>query len=205
MKVQVVLNLRDSSNAQVLIDADHYTTDMTGNLNFTATDITTQVTATKTAVTNLRAAINAATSDTKTDNIKIARDVLDRNLTKLASKVEDVANDPSTADTNRVNIVHSAGMNVKDQVHPQKRVFSASNGEISGEVDLMAQGGAKAHEWQYTTDLANFTNRVAAATTTKASTEITGLKKGAEYAFFHKAIVADTKTDWEGPVFLVVT
>ena len=65
MKVQIVLDLQHSSNAQVLADADHYTTDMTGNANFTATDITAQVTVVKTAVLNLRAAMNEVTSDTK--------------------------------------------------------------------------------------------------------------------------------------------
>ncbi len=205
MKVKVVLNLGSSSNAQVLIDGDHYTTDMTGNAHFTAADITAQVTAVKTLVTNLRTAINAPTSDSKTDDIKIARDALDRGLTKLAGKVEDVANDPSTPDANRIDIVHSAGMSVKSQVHPQKHKFTAGNTEISGTVLLTAQGGANANEWQYTTDIINFTGRVPVATTTKAHTEIPNLKKGADYAFFHKAIISGTNTDWEGPVFLMVT
>lgn len=205
MKVKVVLNLGGSSNAQVLIDADHYTTDMTGNAHFTAADIVAQVTAVKTEVTNLRTAINAPTSDAKTDDIRIARDALDRGLTKLAGKVEDVANDPATPDANRVDIVHSAGMNVKNQVHPQKHKFTVNNTDISGTVLLTAQGGANANEWQYTTDIINFTGRIPVATTTKAHTEIPNLKKGIEYAFFHKAIIAGTNTDWEGPVFLMVT
>lgn len=205
MKVQVVLYLKDRNNAEVLIDGDHYTTAMTNNPLFAAADIVAQVTATKTAITNLRAAINAPTSDTKTGNIKIARDVVDRNLAKLGNKVEDVANDPSVADANRENIVHSAGMSTKTAVHPQKRSFTVTNGDISGTVYLTAQGGARAHEWQYTADVKEFKDRIAADTTTKGSTEITGLKKGTEYAFFHKAIVPDTKTDWEGPLLLIVT
>jgi len=205
MKTKIVLNLGSISNAQVLIDADHYTTDMTGNTHFTATDTVAQVATVKTAVTNLRTAINEPTSDTKTDDIAIARDALDRALRKLANKVEDLANDPSTPDANRVNIVHSAGMSVKNQVHPQKHIFTASNTDISGTVLLTAQGGAKANEWQYTTDIINFTGRVPVASTTKAHTEIPNLKKGTEYAFFHKAIVAGTNTDWEAPVILMVT
>jgi hypothetical protein len=204
MKVQIVLDLKGSNNAQELVDADHYTTCMTGNGKFAAADIVAQVTATKTAVTNLRAAINAPTSDTKTDDIGIARDALDRNLTKLASKVEDLANDAATLDVNRVDIVHSAGMNVKNHVHPRKRQFTATNGDLSGTAYLTAPGGASAHEWQYTTDMANFTGRLAAPTTTVANTEIGNLKKGIGYAFFHKAIVPGTKTDWDGPVFLTV-
>lgn len=204
MKVQIALNLGASSNAQVLVDADHYTTSMTGNANFTAADIVAQVTSTKTAISTLRTAVNAPTSDIKTDAVKTARDVLDRNLSKLASKVEDVANDPATAESNRVNIVHSAGMKLKGQFHPQKQVFTAENSSVSGSIVLTAAGGAKAHEWQYTADTVNFTERIAIDSTTTAKVQIDDLKKATEYAFFHKAVKVGEKTDWEGPVFLVV-
>jgi hypothetical protein len=204
MITKVVLNLGSSSNAQVLVDADHYTTSMTDNVLFTAADIVAQVTVTKTAVTALRAAINAPTSDTKTDNIGIARDVLDRALNKLAGKVEDIANDPATSDANRVDVVHSAGMNVKNQSRPQKRKFTATNGKISCSVILTAQGGANANEWQYTTDVVNFTGRVALPSTTAAKTEVADLKKSTEHAFFHKAIMTGEQTDWEGPIILMV-
>jgi len=205
MKVQIALNLKGSSNAQILVDADHYTTDMTGNAHFAAAEIVAQVAATKTAITNLRTAINAPTSDTKTDDIKIAREALERNLTKLANKVSDVANDLTTPDANRIDIVHSAGMNAKGHAHPQKHKFTAINTEISGTVHLTAQGGANANDWQYTPDIINLSARIAAETTTTAHTDIPNLKKGTEYAFFHKAIIAGVKTDWEGPVFLTVT
>ncbi len=205
MKIQIALNLSSTNNAQILIDGDHYMTCMTGNLHFAAADIVAQVTATKTSLTNLRTAINAAISDNKTDSIKIARDVLDRNLSKLASKVEDVANDPITVEANRIETVHSAGMNLKGQHSPQKHQFTVSNGNISGSVLLTATGGSNAHEWQYTADITGFTNKQSADTTTTAKTEIENLKKATEYAFFHKAIVAGEKSDWEGPLFLVVT
>jgi hypothetical protein len=205
MKVQVALNLQGSNNAQVLVDADNYVTNMTNNPNFSAPEIVAQVAVTKTSSASLRTVMAAPTSDTKTDDIRIARDVLDRNVTKLARQVEDVANDPSTPDANRVDIVHSAGMNVKSQVRPQRHKFTASNADVSGTVILTAQGGANAHEWQYTNDLTNFTGKIAATSTTTAHTEVSGLKKATEYAFFHKAIIAGVKTDWEGPVFLTVT
>ena len=204
MKVSVALNLSGTNNAQVLVDADHYTTSMTGNAKFAAADVVAQVTATKTAATNLRTAVNAPISDNKTDNIKINRDILDRNLSKLASKVEDIANDPATPDANRVDIVHSAGMTLRSKTLPSKRHFTAVNGEVSGSVVLTAAGGASAHEWQYTADIANLGNRQSADTTTTAKTEITDLKRAVEYAFFHKPIIAGEKTDWEGPLFLIV-
>jgi len=201
MKINVVLNLGSTNNAQVLVDAAHYTTSMTGNALFAAADIVAQVTATVTATTNLRTALNAPTSDTKTDNINVARETLDRNLTILAGKVESVANNPLLVDDQRLGIVHSAGMQVKDQVIPKKRAFSVTNGNVEGSVHLTAAGGAKAHEWQYTSDIVNFTARVAATTTTTATTDISGLKSGSKYAFFHKPIVVGVATDWEGPLF----
>ena len=200
MKIQIVLGLGSCSNAQVLIDGDHYVTCMTGNTYFAPTAITEVLTACKTAITNLRAAINAPVSGTKTDSVKITRDAVDRNLTILGGKVEEVANDPSIPDAKRVEIVHSAGMDAKNQAHPQRRKFTVSPAGISGTVHLTAQGGAKAHEWQYTSDVINFTGRIAVTTTTKGFTDIPNLKKGTEYAFFHNAIIANVNTGCEGPI-----
>ncbi|MFM9840117.1 MAG: hypothetical protein ACKVOQ_17760 [Cyclobacteriaceae bacterium] len=151
MKANVVLNLGSTSNAQVLIDADNYVQDMTGNPLFAAADIVVHVTATATATKNLRAAMNAPTSDTKTDNIRVEREILDRSLAILANNVEDVANDPLLTDDQRVGVVHSAGMAVKGQTSTKKRVFTVANGDVEGSVKLTAQGGVNAHEWQYTT------------------------------------------------------
>ncbi|MBI1769393.1 MAG: hypothetical protein HY015_05315 [Bacteroidetes bacterium] len=204
MKAKIVLNLGSTSNAQVLVDAAHYTTNMTGNALFAAADIVAQVTATVTATTNLRAAMNAPISDAKTDNISAARETLDRNLTILAAKVEAVANSPTLVDSQRVGIVHSAGMEVKNQAIPKKRVFTVTNGIVEGSVHLTAEGGANAHEWQYTSDVVNFTARVAALTTTTSSTDINGLKSGSKYAFFHKPILSGMSSDWEGPLYVTV-
>ncbi len=203
MKIQVVLSLGSCSNAQVLIDGDRYVTSMTGNTYFAPAAITDILTTCQTSITNLRAAINAPISSIRTDNIKIARDALDRNLTMLGAKVEEVANDPTIADALRVEIAHSAGMDVKNQIRPQKHQFTVANTEISGTVHLTAQGGAKAHEWQYTSDIINFTERIAVPTTTTANTNVPNLKKGTEYAFFHKAIEVGQNSGWEGPIILM--
>jgi hypothetical protein len=204
MKVKITLNLSGTNNAQLLIDSEGYITNITGNPRFAAAEIVAQVSATKTSITNLHVAMNAPLSENKTDSIKIARDVLDRNLTRLANMVEDLANDPNTPEANRLEMVHSAGMVVKSQHTPQKHQFAASNGAVSGSVILTATGGANAHEWKYTSDITGFTNKISVDTTTTAKTEISNLKKASEYAFFHKAIISGVKTDWEGPLFLVI-
>ena len=205
MKPRIVLDLNGINNSEVVIDAEHYTTCMTGNPLFKGDDIVEVVNSTKTATTNLRTAINAPITEAKNDNVRIARDVLDRCLTRLASKVEDLANDSEISDLVRLDIIHSAGMVEKGQTRRQKNQFTVKNSDISGTVNLTAPGGAKAHEWQYTTDTTNFTGRTAATTTTTARTKITNLKQATKYAFFHKPIVAGAETDWDGPVFQVIT
>jgi hypothetical protein len=204
MKAKTALGLGSTSNAQVLVDATHITTNMTGNALFAAADIVAQVAATVTATNNLRTAMTAPISDAKTDNIAAARETLDRNLNILAAKVEAVANSPTLVDDQRLGVVHSAGMDVKTQGGRKKGVFSVAHGDIEGSVHMTAEGGAKAHEWQYTSDVVNFSGRVAAVTTTTANTDITGLHSGTKYAFFHKPIVPGVITDWEGPLFGMV-
>lgn len=204
MKTKIAMYLGSTSNAQVLVKAAHITTNMTGNALFAAADIVAQVTAIGTATTNLRAAMSAPISDAKRDNISAAREVLDRNLTILAAKVEAVANSPTLVDSQRVGIVHSAGMEVKAQVIPKKRVFSVNHGPIEGSVHLTAAGGVNAHQWEYTSDVVNFSDRVAASITTSSTTDINGLKSGSKYAFFHKPIQAGVSNNWEGPLYVMV-
>jgi len=205
MKPQINLDLNGLSNSEVVIDADHYVTCMTGNLLFLDPDIATQVAATGTATIKMREAVAAPVSETKTDNIRIARDKLNRSITKLASMVQSLANDPKLSDLECLEIIHEAGMTEKGQTRRQKSQFKVKNGSISGTVLLTAKGRVNAHEWQYTTDVVNFKNRVAADTTTTSITEIKNLEEATKYAFFHKAIQPGTPTDWEGPLLLVIT
>jgi hypothetical protein len=205
MKIQIVLNLSSTSHAQVITDALRYTTCMTGNAYFTATDVVAQVNATIAATTAMQNVLSSPKSDTKKDNVLIARDVLDRDLIKLANKVEDIANDPNISDLTRLDVAHSAGMIVKGQKNPGRRQFRAVNSKISGTVIVTARGGAKAHEWQYTTDIVSYTGRIAVDSTTPAKTEIPNLTEATRYAFFHKPIISNTITEWEGPIILLVT
>lgn len=205
MKIKIVLYLSDRNNAEILVDADKYVAEMTNNPYFSSSEIVAQIEKTTTATNDLRMSINAPLSENKTQTIKLNRNVVDRCLTKMANMVEDVANDPEVADDKREIIAISSGMSIKNQTRPSKHVFSAKNDLISGSVVLSAAGGNKANEWQYTTDVVNFTNRISADTTTTSKTKIQGLDVGVKYAFFHKAIVTGGKNDWEGPIFLIVT
>ena len=206
-KVVVKLDLAHKSNAVVLVDSDNSTGAMTGLARFAAAEIVAQVLATKTATTGLRTALNAPTSDTKTDDIKSARAVLDFNFTKLGHQVEGVANDPALSDDERVAVVHSARMDEKNHTHPQKHKFTVKNILPFGTAHTTAEGEANAHEWDWTKDVVNFLDRVHEESTTTAHTDIviTNATKGMEIAFFHKAIIPKIKTSWEGPIFLTLS
>jgi hypothetical protein len=209
MSVKVNLGLHDLSDAQAIVFDKQVVLKMTGNGNFNQTGnlinptLAVVTTAINDMETALAAAQKAGTGPTKV--LRQKRHVLDTLLTKLGHYVEDTANDPSVTDDKREGIVVSAGMLVKTQTAHQKQHFEARNTDVSGTVRLLAAGIDRgAHGWQYTGDVTGLTNRIPADSTTTAHTDIHDLKSGTKYAFFHKAIVAGTATDWEGPVFLMV-
>ena len=203
MIVKIVLNLHTKSNAEIIASAGRIIANMTDNPSFTADEIKKQMAIVETQLKKLSTTMSKPVYESKTADTAVIRHFLIRELTILANKVEAIANSSSTPDGERISTVHSAGMEVKSPSIRPKRVFMAVNGPISGSVKLVAEGGAKANEWQYTTDVVNHTNRVAIQSTTRASTEITGLEKGT-YAFFHKAIYPGKMMDWEGPFILTV-
>ena len=202
MKIEIVLDSYKRSNAEVVVDGDHYITSMTGKKVFDTPEVSAQITTTTDAVAGLRDAMRAPLSDVKTENIRISRDTVDRSLRKLANRVEDIANDPALPDVARIDIAHQAGMKVKGRTPRQKNQFKAVNGDLSGSVILTAAGGVTAHLWQYTTDIVNFTGRIPAKNTTSGTVVITGLTPLTKCAFFHQPIIGDDDTDWEGPIIL---
>ena len=206
MKVHVKLALHGKSNAQILVDTDNYTNDMTASAYFTAAPIVAQITATKNAATNMRTKITAAYSHTYAGDVKTAREALERQLDLLAHLVEGVANDPAVLDANRLNIVHAAGMHEKNTNHPGRHKFGAEDGSVLGSTVLLkAEGGAKSNLWAYTADVINFTNRIDVEPTTPAHTEVPGCLPNTEYAFFHKGIHVHGNTAWEGPILFTTS
>jgi hypothetical protein len=202
MKIEIVLESNNLTNAEIVVDGDNYITNMTGKDVFDTPEVTAQLTATTNAVAGLRSAMRAPSSDDKTDNIRMARDIVDRNLKKLANRVEDIANDPSVPDAARIDIAHQAGMKVKTRAPRQKNQFKAVNGNISGSVILTAASGANAHLWEYTTDIEKFTGRILAKKSTSGTVVLTGFTPLTKCAFFHQPIIGDDDTEWEGPIIL---
>ncbi len=210
MKVKVNLGLHSTSDADAIIDGRQIVQKMTGNANFglATNPINPPLLTVSKAIDDVEAASTAAqdASTAATRNLYQKRHVYDTLVTKLSHYVEDTANDPAITDDKREGIVVSAGMTIKIKTPRQKQHFEARNTDLSGTVRLIAEGIARcAHEWNYTPDVVNFTNRIAIDSTTTAHTDVHGLVSGAKYAFFHKQIIAGAKSDWEGPVILPVT
>ncbi|GHN01799.1 hypothetical protein WSM22_32880 [Cytophagales bacterium WSM2-2] len=209
MKIIVVLGLNLLNNAMVIIKARSIIGNMTNNPFFSAQDIVDHLAVLANSVDVLEALIIAPITESKTDGIRTAREVVDRHLGMLASKVQATANNPLLGENQRVDAVHSAGLEVKQYKKGDKRSFTVSNGEKSGSAYIVAgssDGKAKAHEWQYVKNPnANGEGeRIAAPTTTTAFTEINNLEVGSRIAFYHKAILAGKQTNWEGPIFWVI-
>jgi hypothetical protein len=202
MTAKVVLRLASLSNAEILIVGTHYTTNMTNNPLFLAADIVSQVTSTKGAITALTTAMNAPTSDTKITTIKQNRDALNIALNILAGKVEAVANLPTVAADAREGILKSAGMEIRKQkASNQKRVFTATQGSVSGSVKLTAPADADAYEWMYTLDLTGETGLTKTPVTIASTTEIKDLRPLTKYLFYYRGVYRRGNiTDWEGPI-----
>lgn len=140
----------------------------------------------------------------KTSHVEEARAEVTRCLRIVVNAVENLANKAGLTDNERRDLVMAAGMTIRALGIRNPQVFEVVQGPESGSAELSAQGGADANEWQSTNDLVNFTNRVAHKTTTRAKTVIKGLTPGEKRAFFHRAIMANEETAWEGPVFLII-
>lgn len=204
MKITVVLGISGISIAALIQKCKNYILLITGNARFQSADFKTPVDNLKTSVTVLENCSNEGVSGSKTDRVNAARKEVLRRLSIVANEVESLANQPGLEDDERLAIVHEAGMSVRNSVTRGIQNFEVRHGNDSGSAELSAKGNTYGHEWQSTTDLVNFLNRVTYKSTTRAKTTITGLTPGQKVAFFHRAITPSEDTTWEGPVFLTV-
>ncbi|GHN02224.1 hypothetical protein WSM22_37130 [Cytophagales bacterium WSM2-2] len=205
MKVKIALKVYRKSNAELLIYAGFIVSNIASNAIFKAAHITNQALIINTCIINLKNAIIAQISETKIDNIRACRDVLERNLNALASMIEILANDHSlTTDDQRIGLIHDAGMAVRGRGSRPKQAFSVGPGPTSGTAKLKAATGVSAHMWGYAEELDNFSNKVISDSTVAANTIIKNLIPYKLYAFFHKAVKPGVATDWEGPLFFTI-
>jgi hypothetical protein len=200
MKINVVLNLSNNTNAELAAVASNYAQCVSSDPTFPEAEFKPLVTQVTTNNTRFQSLMMAPISESKTEDVRVAREELELSLQVLANAVEIMSNKKGLTDDERVAIVHRAGMQVKSKAPNQKRVFDVVAGDVTGTAEMTAEGGPRAHEWQVTHDVVNFTARVQLPTTTAGITTVTGLQPGTVYAFYHRGVVAGKVQEWEGPI-----
>jgi hypothetical protein len=127
--------------------------------------------------------------------------VLRIDLNNECAYVELVANaDPANA----AKIADAAGMSLHKPRARTKAPLAAKAGTTSGVVQLIAlhAAGAKANEWQYSTDGGK--TWLDLPSTTKATTTVTNLPPGTTVQFRQRAVTKSGVSDWSLPVPHVV-
>jgi hypothetical protein len=116
--------------------------------------------------------------------------------------VEKTANaDPDHADA----IAQGAGMALRKTGSHDRPTLAVKHGAVSGAVEVAAKvpPGAKANDWQYSTDGGK--TWIDVPSTTKAKTTVPSLQPGLTVHFRHRVLTKAGRSDWSDPVSLVVS
>ncbi|MFI5150298.1 MAG: fibronectin type III domain-containing protein [Bacteroidia bacterium] len=200
-KRTVALFLNRKSIPQLIADAKHYVTQMTGNVNFPApnpplADITTEIN-TLDAAYNLsltRARGSVAAMHTEAT-------ILRHSLKALGAYVELQANkDPENAAV----IIEGAGMTVKKTSTRPPRVFSAKQGAVFGTVKLDSKAvkrGSYIYQLSTKPDDPTSWTEVYQGTRVKFTTKV--LSRGTTYYFRTATIDKNGKSDWSDTISIM--
>ncbi len=203
MKIQIRLGLHEIKNSDAVIKGDLYAKGVDNNPYFPGADIIAQGDVVKTCSDKLKGALDEPKSSTKSSSINIARTKWDKEVSTLTTMEELVVNNADATDEEKIKMVQSANREVVEHPVRQKYQFTAKRGANSGEIDFTAvTKDAVAHLYTYCTDLETFKDKADPCCSAGAKTTASGVPIGKELAFFHKAIFAKKKMDWEGPIFL---
>ncbi|HEY3819959.1 MAG TPA: hypothetical protein VGL81_22495 [Polyangiaceae bacterium] len=187
--------------ADFITYATRVVTQMTGNVSFpTPTPPLATISA---AIAELQTAETAALARTKgaTTTRNEKRAALAMLLKQLAGYVQSIAN---ATPENGPSLIQSAGIAVRKTPTHAARAFLAKPGPVSGSAKITAVVAARrsSYEWQSSVDGGK--TWVAAPTTLKASTTITGLPVGTAVQFRYRAITKAGEGDWSQAIVLVV-
>ena len=172
---------------------------------FPQEDVKEQGGVVQTATEDLQKALALPKSSSRTSAIKAARAKWEKEVTTLTNLEENVVNAANVSDEVKVVMVQSANREVVEHPVRQKYDYTVKRGPNSGEVVFTAvTKDAVAHLYTWSSDLVNFTNKADPWESASAKTKTSGLPVGNELAFFHKAIFAKKRMDWEGPILLKV-
>jgi hypothetical protein len=202
-KIKVVLDFIKFSVAEKIAFYRNIIAQLTGNATFPTPDV--PLADAKAAVDTLEASFLAARDGSHTAVATMyaneaAADGLFRLLAAYVDRV--AAGDEPT-------LLSSGFHESKQPTAIQKETLSVNDGSHSGSVKLVAKAVDKAgaYIWQYIKDALpdNDAAWITAATTTRASYELTGLNVTARYYFRVAAVTPDGTTDFSTPVMKVVS
>jgi hypothetical protein len=129
------------------------------------------------------------------------RAVLVALLQQLRTYVQTIAD--ADAD-NSAAIIQSAGLSVKKTATRKPRVFTVTEGSVSGTAKLVTRsaGPRAAYDWGYTIDAGK--TWVVLPSTVQAKTVVTGLPAGTTVLFRFRSVTKSGETDWSQPAALLV-
>ena len=205
MKIQILLGFEKTTNPNAVIKGELYADGVADNAFFPEDAVKEQGLVVKSKTDKLKEALAKPKSPTRTPAINAARAEWETEVTTLTNLEENVVNNANVADDVKIEMVQSANREVVVRPVHQKYDYTVKRGPNSSEVVFTAvTKDAVAHLYTWTSDLENFTNKADPWVSASAKTTATGVPVGNELAFFHKAIFAKKRMDWEGPIFLKV-
>ena len=203
MKIQIKLGFDDLSNSEAVVQGYLYASGVDSNPFFPETNIIAQGVVVKGKTDKLEEALAKPKSSTRTPAINAARAEWETEVTALTKMQEIAVNAADVADDVKIEMVQSANREVIEHTPRQKYTFSVKRGTNSGTAVFTAETkDAVAHLFTWTEDLVNFANKADPWESASAKTTATGVPVNKDLAFFHKAIFAKKRMDWEGPIFL---
>jgi hypothetical protein len=190
--ISVVLNLNSKSVSDVLSRGTAIVTAMSANAGvFKApTPALSVVTTHLDALSAAEAALKTRTG-TREDRDTALQLVIE-DLHQLHAYVQQLANaSPSEA----ANIAADASMSVRKSTTRHKSDLATSQ-KVSGIVNVTAKAavGARAYEWEYSTDGGK--TWIGVPPTTQAKVAIPNLQPGTTATFRHRAVTKSGPTDW---------
>ncbi|HEV7232559.1 MAG TPA: hypothetical protein VGO45_14575 [Bacteroidia bacterium] len=201
-KKAVALNISGTPPSQVIVNATHYVTSMTGNAHFP--NPSPALPAVSAQITALQAAYDLSLTRAKGSVGKMHLELkkLDILLKALAAYVESVANaDPDNASI----IIKLSGMTEKKPANRGPKIFSAKAGKTPGTALLNCKAQSRAvYVYQETTDPATATSWTTVYTGITAKFLKTGLISGTRYYFRYAVIIKGLQSDWSPVVNLVI-
>ena len=189
-QVKLVLNIQDLDPNGLDVYGNKIKMALTGNVSFPITQ--TYLPALSTARTDLHNAITEPVPSALKIKSKVKKVI--KILLFLKANAEYEAND------DEVKAI-SSGFDIKQSNSPKPKVFNATQGQVSGTVNLESpySGSRASYVWEIITDPINQNTWSQLKVTNNATYTATGLTPGVKYWFRVKAIIKDEDQPYTDP------